>query len=222
MKYDFNCTLAKLSADELARKIEEYAEDGWELETVFESGAGFIKSVPKKIHAYVEPGKKPDDVKKQLYKDFGWDFKIGFAFYSVYVNTSDNPIPVNTDRQELAQSLKKSAVNTILINVIISAIFFAITVVSIIWAYPDMTDLTASIIWEQIFFFVSYGYMLKIMRMTYRSAKDALEECDMNTSQLTVQYTSARIFCIAAYVVTMITWLYSTVMFFIIAANITA
>ncbi len=202
MKYDFGMTLAKLSAEELARRIEEKYRQGWELYAVNYDCTSFIKSAPKKITAYVELGEPPVEDKKALYKDFGWEYVSGFSLYSVYINDSESPYPIQTDLREAAKAAKKSAYWSMGIILDFFFVYMLINLVSAFYYRNSPSSLAPLVIFDIPYLLYSFYYMARIAKAGVNAGLELCGKCGLNTDKLRRFYRLSVILSVCFLVIT--------------------
>ncbi|MBP0956229.1 MAG: DUF2812 domain-containing protein [Oscillospiraceae bacterium] len=204
MKYDFTMTMAKLSAEELARRIEEKYAGGWELYAVSYDCASFIRSTPKKITAYVELGGSPDDEKKSLYKDFGWEYVTGSALYSVYINDSDSPYPVHTDLTEAVRSTVQGAYSSIGIFLSFFLCFMLINLGSAFYYFcrQSLGFFASLVIFDIPYLLYSFYYIARIAKASVNAASELSEKCGQSTERLQRFYKLSIILSVCFLIIT--------------------
>lgn len=204
MKYDFGMTLAKLSAEELARRIEEKYLQGWEIYAVKYDCTSFIKSSPKRITAYVELGEPPTEDKKALYKDFGWEYVSDFSLYSVYINDSESPYPIQTDLREAAKAAEKSAYSTIGSILTFFFVYMLINLGAAFYFYyrNSPSSLAPLVIFDIPYLLYSFYYMARIAKAGVNAGLELCGKCGLNTDKLRRYYRLSVILSVCFLVIT--------------------
>ncbi len=193
-------SLSMNTADEIEEIIEDMYIQGYELKKLSSSRrALFTSASPQTVKAYVEIGSVPSDEQKNMYSDSGWEYKGSSSYFSVYINPSEEPIPVHTDReimaetamQQLKAAKKKLLCETgILLGLtLITALFYIAPFGSYYWVLthagsgisflnlPSTYYFLAVIICDLIIYNSSVNNIVRSFRRIFSMCPDCTSDC---------------------------------------------